>query len=61
MSDTRDIVDRLGDFDHYGNTATERFQMRMEAMVEIKKLRSRNEWLETQRCSPSPPSLGRAG
>lgn len=49
MTDTRDIVERLGDFDHYGNTATERFQMRMEALVEIKKLRSRVEWFESKR------------
>lgn len=36
----RDIVERLVDFDHYGNTATERFSMRMAAAQEIKKLRA---------------------
>lgn len=50
--DTRDIAERLQDFDHYGNTATERFQMRLEAYVEIKKLRDRVSWLETQRRTP---------
>lgn len=49
MTDTRDIVERLGDFDHYDNIATERFQMRMKALVEIKKLRSRVEWFESKR------------
>jgi hypothetical protein len=37
--DHRDILERLADFDHYGNTATERFEMRMQAYIEIKKLR----------------------
>ena len=35
----RDIVELLVDFDHYGNTATEHFSMRMSAVTEIKKLR----------------------
>lgn len=47
MTETRDIVERLGDFDRHGNTAIERFKMRMDAMIEIKKLRERLAWLES--------------
>ena len=31
----RDIVELLVDFDHYGNTATERFSMRMSVSIGI--------------------------
>ena len=34
-----DIMERLVDFDRWGLTATERFEMRMEAYEEIKRLR----------------------
>lgn len=35
---TRDILERLVDFDGYGGTATERFTMRMDAWAEIVRL-----------------------
>lgn len=34
-----DLIERLVDFDHCGNTATERFTLRMDALHEIKRLR----------------------
>lgn len=39
MSEKRDIVDRLIDFENHGYTATERFTMRMDAAREIRCLR----------------------
>lgn len=47
MSEARDIAERLQDFDRYGNNATERYQMRLEAYFEIKKLRERVRFLES--------------
>jgi hypothetical protein len=53
----RDIVEFLVDFDHYGNTATERFSMRMSAVTEIKKLR---ENVKRLRRSAKAPRSGDA-
>ena len=35
-----DILERLVDFERHGNTAIERFTMRMDAHAEIKRLRT---------------------
>ena len=40
MHDKADILERLVDFDRHGNTAIERFTMRMDAHAEIKRLRA---------------------
>jgi hypothetical protein len=40
MTDEKDILERLVDFDHCGNTATERFALRMDAWSEIRQLRA---------------------
>lgn len=45
--DRRDIVERLIDFDSHGNTAIERFTMRIDAVNEIEKIRERLKWLES--------------
>lgn len=39
MQKPPDLLERLVDFDRCGNTATERFTLRMEARDEIKRLR----------------------
>lgn len=39
MQKPPDLIERLVDFDRCGNTATERFTLRMEAADEIKRLR----------------------
>lgn len=36
----QDLLERLGDFDNHGVTATQRFAMRMDALMEIKRLRA---------------------
>jgi hypothetical protein len=40
MTNNRDLLERLVDFDRHGVTATERFTMRMEAHGEIVRLRA---------------------
>lgn len=45
MSKPRDIAELLQDFDHYGNTATERYTMRIDAYFEIMDLRKQRAWL----------------
>jgi hypothetical protein len=52
----QDIVKKLLDFEHWGNTATERFTVRIEAADEIKRLRSELE-RETERAEVALETL----
>lgn len=48
-----DILDQLVDFERFGLTATERFEMRMAAFHEIKRLRDDNRRQRDRRLQES--------